>query len=159
MSGGTILLVEDSPDDIELTRRALGKNKIGNPLEVVRDGAEALDYLFCRGAHAGRDPDALPALVLLDLQLPKVDGLEVLRQIRAEPRTSLLPVVILTSSAEERDRLEGYQRGANSYIQKPVDFKQFTEAVRQLGLYWLVLNSPPPRARSGPAGTGSQTAS
>lgn len=138
-----ILLVEDNPDDEELTRLALGKNNIANALHVVRDGAEALDYLFCRGAYANRDPDDLPTVVLLDLKLPKVDGIEVLKQLRANERTRLVPTVILTSSNEERDRVDGYRFGANSYIRKPVDFDQFVDAVRQLGLYWLVLNEPP----------------
>ena len=142
----TILLVEDSDDDIELTRRALRKNAIQNPLEVVRDGQAALDYLFAEGKWAERDVAQLPRLVLLDLQLPRVSGLEVLRRIRADERTRMLPVVILTSSKEERDLVEGYQLGANSYIRKPVDLNQFMEAVRQLGLYWLVINeAPPPR--------------
>lgn len=137
---GAILLVEDSEDDIELTRRALKKNKLSNPLVIARDGQEALDTLFGNGTSE----DDLPAIILLDLQLPKVDGLEVLRRLRAEPRTRLLPIVILTSSREERDLIDGYTSGANSYIRKPVDFDQFSEAVRQLGLYWLVLNEPPP---------------
>lgn len=137
---GAILLVEDSEDDIELTRRALKKNKLSNPLVIARDGQEALDRLFGNGTSE----DDLPAIILLDLQLPKVDGLEVLRRLRAEPRTRLLPIVILTSSREERDLIDGYSSGANSYIRKPVDFDQFSEAVRQLGLYWLVLNEPPP---------------
>jgi two-component system response regulator len=140
---GSILLVEDSEDDIELTRRALKKNKLTNPLVIARDGQEALDYLLGNGGSQ-QDPDELPAIVLLDLQLPKVDGLEVLRRLRSEPRTRLIPIIILTSSREERDLVEGYTSGANSYIRKPVDFHQFTEAVRQLGLYWLVLNEPPP---------------
>ncbi|HYO46892.1 MAG TPA: response regulator [Gemmatimonadota bacterium] len=140
---GAILLVEDTEDDIELTRRALKKNNLTNPLVVARDGQEALDYLLGNGT-AQPDPDDLPAIVLLDLQLPKIDGLEVLRRLRAEPRTRLLPIVILTSSREERDLIEGYTNGANSYIRKPVDFHQFSEAVRQLGLYWLVLNETPP---------------
>lgn len=139
-----ILLVEDNEDDVLLTQRAFAKNNIVNAMTVVRDGAEALDYLLARGKHAGRDPADAPTVVLLDLKLPKVDGLEVLRQLRADPRTRILPVVILTSSKEEQDRLKGYSLGANSYIRKPVDFDQFTEAVRQLGLYWLVLNEPPP---------------
>jgi DNA-binding response OmpR family regulator len=137
-----ILLVEDNPDDEALTRRALAKNNIQNEVVVARDGAEALDYLF--GAGKRGDPHPIPEVVLLDLKLPKVDGLEVLRRIRAEERTRLLPVVILTSSKEERDLIAGYGSGANSYIRKPVDFGQFVEAVRQLGLYWLVLNEPPP---------------
>ena len=143
MRDRSILLVEDNPDDEALTRRALAKNNIQNEILVARDGAEALDCLFGTGAHAGR-PIA-PEIVLLDLKLPKVDGLEVLRRIRAEPRTRLLPVVILTSSREEKDIISGYGLGANSYIRKPVDFGQFVEAVRQLGLYWLVLNESPPK--------------
>ena len=139
-----ILLVEDNPDDEVLALRALKKNKIGNSVFVARDGAEALDFLFARGSHAGREP-GLPEVVLLDLKLPKVDGLEVLRQIRSDPRTNMLPVVILTSSKEDQDLIAGYRGGANSYIRKPVDFDQFVEAVRQLGMYWLVLNQPPPR--------------
>ncbi len=137
-----ILLVEDNPDDEALTRRALAKNNIQNEVLVARDGAEALDCLFGTGGRAGR-PIA-PEVVLLDLKLPKIDGLEVLRRIRADERTRRLPVVILTSSREERDVISGYDLGANSYIRKPVDFAQFVEAVRQLGLYWLVLNEPPP---------------
>jgi CheY-like chemotaxis protein len=138
-----ILLVEDNPDDEALTRRALAKNNIQNEVLVAHDGVEALDLLFGTGAHAGRGIS--PEVTLLDLKLPKVDGLEVLRRIRADERTKLLPVVILTSSKEERDLISGYGLGANSYIRKPVDFAQFLEAVRQLGLYWLVLNEPPPR--------------
>ena len=141
---GTILLVEDNPDDEALTMRAFQRNNIRNPVVCVRDGQEALDWLFAQGAHAGRDAGSSPSVVLLDLKLPKVDGLEVLRQVREHPATKLTPIVILTSSREERDRLEGYSLGANSYIQKPVDFEQFVEAIRQLGLYWLVLNEPPP---------------
>jgi len=138
-----ILLVEDNPDDEALTLRAFAKNNMGNRIIVVRDGAEALDWLFRRGAHADRGaPD--PQVVLLDLKLPKVDGLEVLRQIRAEPDTKLLPVVILTSSKEESDLLRGYELRANSYIRKPVDFARFVESVREIGMYWLVLNEPPP---------------
>jgi len=140
-----ILLVEDNPDDEILTIRAFRKNNIKNEIVVARDGEEALDFLFGRGEFAERDSQRFPEVVLLDLKLPKVDGLEVLRQIRADPRTHLLPVVILTSSKEEQDLIEGYSRGANSYVRKPVDFNQFVEAVRQLGLYWLVLNEPPPR--------------
>ena len=140
----TILLIEDNSDDIELTLRALTKNRIMNKVVVVRDGAEALDYVFGRGAHAGRGAVACPAVTLLDLKLPKIGGLEVLRQIRANPQTKLYPVVILTSSREERDMLEGYHLGANSYIRKPVDFEQFAKAVMELGLYWLVLNEVPP---------------
>ena len=140
-----ILLVEDNPDDEVLTRRALKKNNIGNEVVVARDGAEALDYLFGAGTYEGRDLSVMPQVVLLDLKLPKVDGLEVLRQIRADERTKFLPVVILTSSREQRDLVDGYGYGANSYIRKPVDFAQFVEAVRQLGLYWLVLNETPQR--------------
>ncbi len=145
MQNKVILLVEDNPDDEALTVRALRKNNISNDVVVARDGAEALDYLFATGAHAGRDPSVMPEVVLLDLKLPKLDGLEVLRRLRADGRTKRLPVVILTSSNEEKDVVAGYDLGANSYIRKPVDFAQFTEAVRQLGLYWLVLNEAPPR--------------
>jgi len=138
-----ILLVEDNPDDEALTLRAFAKNNIGNRIVVVRDGAEALDWLFKRGRHAERgEPE--PQIVLLDLKLPKVDGLEVLRQMRDDPRTKLMPVVILTSSKEESDVLRGYELRANSYIRKPVDFARFVEAVREIGMYWLVLNEPPP---------------
>ncbi len=138
-----ILLVEDNPDDVELTLRALRVHNVQNEVAVVRDGAEALDYLFTTGAYASRDPGTMPTVILLDLKLPKIDGLEVLRRIRADERTELLPVVILTSSKEEQDVVNGYKLGANSYVQKPVDFAQFSEAVRQLGLYWLLLNEPP----------------
>lgn len=140
-----ILLVEDNPDDEALTMRALKKNNILNEVVVARDGVEALDYLFGTGAHAGRDTRNMPQLVLLDLKLPKIDGLEVLRRIRADARTRLQPVVVLTTSNEDRDVIASYQLGANSYIRKPVDFEQFMEAVRHLGLYWLVLNVAPPR--------------
>lgn len=140
MSRQVILLVEDSATDEELTLRALRKHNIANEVVVARDGAEALDYLFLQGAHASRDRDEVPQVVLLDLNLPKVSGLEVLQRIRADERTKLLPVVILTSSREDRDLLGGYASGANSYVVKPVDFTQFAEAVRQLGMYWLVLN-------------------
>ena len=140
----TILLVEDNPDDEELTLRALSRNNIGNEVVVVRDGQEAVDWLEGTGPHAGRDVSEIPALVLLDLKLPKIDGLDVLRRLRANPRTALVPVVILTSSKEDRDRASGYQSGANSYVQKPVDFTSFVDAVRQLGMYWLMLNEPPP---------------
>jgi CheY-like chemotaxis protein len=139
-----ILLVEDNPDDELLAIRALEKNNIMNEVVVARDGAEALDYLFGAGAYAGRDMSVMPQIILLDLKLPKVDGLEVLRRLRNDERTKLLPVVVLTSSKEERDLTESYSLGANSYIRKPVNFAQFTEAIRQLGLYWLVLNESPP---------------
>ena len=139
-----ILLVEDNPDDEALTLRALNKSKIANKIVVVRDGVEALEYLFCTGAYADRDPLELPQVTLLDLKLPKVDGLEVLRRIRSDTRTKMLPVVILTSSKEEQDMVNAYSSGANSYVRKPVDFNQFVEAIGQLGLYWLVLNEPPP---------------
>jgi two-component system response regulator len=145
MTDKAILLVEDNPDDETLTLRALQKGKIGNRVVVARDGAEALDYLFGAGAWRGRDVSDLPSVVLLDLKLPKVDGHEVLARIRADERTRLLPVVILTSSREERDVLRGYSQGANSYVCKPVNFDEFLEAARQLGLYWLLLNEPPPR--------------
>jgi len=155
-----ILLVEDNPSDIGLTKRALAKSHIANELVVTEDGQEALDYLFAGGQHAGRDVGNIPALVLLDLKLPRVDGLEVLRQIRADSRTSRLPMVILTTSKEEQDVAHSYDLGANSYIRKPVDFIQFAEAVEHLGLYWLVLNEPaPPRSGTGTtsprAGTGT----
>ena len=145
MALGTILLVEDNPDDEMLSLRAIKKNKISNDVVVARDGRKALDYLHCEGAHAGRD-GKLPAVVLLDLNLPKIDGLEVLKRLRADPRTKLVPVVILTSSKEEQDLIRGYGLGANSYIRKPVDFNQFVEAVGQLGMYWLLLNETPPKA-------------
>jgi two-component system, response regulator len=146
MNHKMILLVEDNADDEALTLRALNKNKIGNKIEVVRDGAEALDFLFATGSHASRDPRELPQVILLDLKLPKVDGLEVLRQIRANPRTRMLPVVVLTSSKEEQDMIQAYLIGVNSYVRKPVDFNQFVEAIGQLGLYWLVLNEAPPQS-------------
>ncbi|HAZ14723.1 MAG: two-component system response regulator [Bdellovibrionales bacterium GWA2_49_15] len=144
MSEKTILLVEDNPLDEKLTVRALEKNNIANKIIVARDGAEALDVLFCTGKFAACDPANMPEMVLLDLKLPKVDGLDVLRKIRSNERTKLLPVVILTSSLEEKDVVESYKLGANSYIRKQIDFEKFAEAVRHLGLYWLVLNVPPP---------------
>jgi two-component system response regulator len=141
----TILLVEDNPSDVGLTRRALEKARVLNDLVVVEDGQEALDYLWATGAYTGRDASDLPALVLLDLKLPKLHGLEVLRRLRADARTRRVPVVILTTSREEQDIGTGYDLGGNSYITKPVDFKQFAGAIEQLGLYWLVLNEPPPK--------------
>jgi two-component system, response regulator len=144
MSSATILLVEDNADDEALTLRALQKNNIKNEVVVARDGVEALDYLFGTGKYAGRDLTSMPQVVLLDLKLPKIDGLEVLRRVRSEEKTKFLPVVILTSSNEEQDRIRGYGLGANSYVRKPVDFSQFIEAIRELGLYWLVLNEPAP---------------
>ena len=138
-----ILLVEDNPNDVELTLHAFKKNKISNPVHVVRDGAEALEFIFATGAYAGRNVNNTPKVILLDLKLPLVDGLEVLRQVKADPRTRMIPVVVLTSSREERDIVGSYKLGVNSYIVKPVDFEQFTEAVRQLGLYWVLLNQPP----------------
>jgi two-component system response regulator len=143
-----ILLVEDNGDDELLTLRALKKNSIRNDVIIARDGVEALDYLFGTGAYSGRDLNIMPQLILLDLKLPKIDGLGVLRRIRADERTKLLPVVILTSSNEERDRIQGYGLGANSYVRKPVDFNEFTEAARQLGLYWLVINEAAPVTRT-----------
>jgi two-component system response regulator len=140
----TILLVEDNPDDVELALRAFRKNNIANDLVVARDGVEALDYLFCRGAHAGRDKRKKPRLILLDLKLPKVDGMQVLAQIRADETTKLLPVVILTSSKEEQDLVQSYECGANSYVRKPIDFNAFVEAVKSIGLYWLLINEPLP---------------
>ncbi len=143
MSERTILLVEDNPDDEALTLRAFAKNRITNPVTIARDGVEALDFLFATGAYAGRDIAERPAVVLLDLKLPKLDGIDVLKRIRADERTRLLPVVILTSSREEQDIIDGYRFGCNSYVRKPVDFDQFLEAAKQLGLYWLLLNEPP----------------
>ncbi|MHB8106306.1 MAG: response regulator [Candidatus Cryosericum sp.] len=143
MSGKIILLVEDNPDDVALTLRALKKNNIANDVVVAGDGEEALEYLTATGRYAGRAVSDVPQVVLLDLKLPKVGGLEVLRAMRADPRTRTLPVVVLTSSTEERDIVASYQLGANSYVRKPVDFDQFVDAIRQLGLYWLVLNQAP----------------
>jgi CheY-like chemotaxis protein len=142
-----LLLVEDNPSDVALTERAFEKAHIVNEMVVAQDGQEALDYLWGGGAYAGRDAAELPALVLLDLKLPKVSGLDVLRRIRADARTRRLPVVILTTSKEEQDLAAGYDLGANSYIRKPVDFRQFAAAIEQLGLYWLVLNEAPPKVR------------
>ena len=148
MSHNIILLVEDNPDDEMLTLRALKKNNIQNEVVVARDGAEALDYLFATGAHSERDATILPQLILLDLSLPKISGLDVLKRLRSDMSTQMLPVVILTSSVEERDIISGYSLGANSYVRKPVDFMEFVDAVRQLHLYWIILNEPPP-GRSG----------
>ncbi len=144
MSVPIILLVEDNPDDVELTRLALEETHVANRLVVARDGQEALDWLFCAGAHAGRAPCQIPSLVLLDLKLPRRSGLEVLQQLRADERTRRLPVVILTSSCEEQDVIRSYNLGANSYIQKPVDYTRFLVAIRQLGIYWMVINEAPP---------------
>ncbi len=145
MNDRIILLVEDNPDDVELTLLSLKQHKIYNEVVVVRDGAEALDYLFATGAYADRDRSVMPAVILLDLKLPKIDGLEVLRRLRADERTKHLLVVILTSSKEEQDMLDGYKLGAISYVRKPIDFNQFSDAVKQLGLYWLLLNELPPK--------------
>ena len=141
-----ILLIEDRAADVELTLHALHKERLANNIQVVKDGEEALDFLFARAAHAGRSLATPPKLILLDLKLPKVDGLEVLRQIKADPRTRAIPVAVLTSSREEEDLVRSYRLGVNSYIQKPVDFQQFRETIKQLGYYWLVVNQPPPRA-------------
>ena len=144
MENKVILLVEDNPKDEALTRRALKRSNVANDIVIARDGVEALDYLFGTGAHAGRDTSVLPQMVLLDLKLPKVDGLQVLQQLRADERTRRLPVVIFTSSNEEEDLINSYNLGANSYVRKPVDFEHFLEATKQLGMYWLVLNEPAP---------------
>lgn len=143
MKSKVILLVEDNPDDVKLTLRALKKSNILNEVVLAEDGVEALDYLFGTGKHTGRDTRVQPQLVLLDLKMPKLDGLEVLQRLRGDERTRLLPIVVLTTSSEDKDRIESYKLGANSYVRKPVDFDQFVEAVRQLGLYWLVLNEAP----------------
>lgn len=147
MSRITILLVEDNPDDELLTMRALRSKDVANEIVVARDGAEALDYLFANGEFAGRDPADHPTLMLLDLKLPKIDGLEVLRRVRADERTKLMPVAILTSSDEQKDMIDSYGLGANSYVRKPVDFDEFRDAVHQLHLYWILLNEPPPSSR------------
>jgi two-component system response regulator len=144
MDNRIILLIEDNPDDVDLTLRAFGKSNLKNPIVVVNDGEKALDYLFCRGSYSSRNPAEMPAVVLLDIKLPKVDGLEVLKELRSNSKTKLLPVVMLTSSMEESDLISSYQNGANSYIRKPVDFNRFIDSVQQLGLYWLLLNETPP---------------
>ena len=141
---GEILLVEDNPEDVELILRALQRGNLANRIEVVRDGEEALDFLFCRGLYEGRSFESPPRVVLLDLKLPKVDGLEVLRQLKSDPRTKPIPIVVLTASREEKDMVNTYHLGGNGYIQKPVDFDKFRETVIELGLYWLVVNEPPP---------------
>ena len=138
-----ILLVEDSPDDLDMTLRALRKANLANHIQVARDGAEALDFIFCEGVHAGRKMEDMPRLVMLDLKLPKIDGKEVLQRIKSDPRTKLIPVVVLTSSQEQKDVIDSYQLGVNSYIVKPVNFEGFAAAVQELGLYWLLLNHPP----------------
>lgn len=138
-----VLLVEDNPQDLELALRALQKAKLTNRIQIARDGAEALDFIFCTGAHDGRKIDDSPRVILLDLKLPKIDGLEVLRRVKSDPRTKAIPVVVLTSSKEQRDVVESYQLGVNSYIVKPVDFAGFADAVKEIGLYWLLLNQPP----------------
>jgi two-component system, response regulator len=152
LNSDTILLIEDNPSDIALTRRALEKAHIVNHLVVAQDGQEAIDYLFCSGAFQDRDPADLPVLTLMDLKLPKVPALDVLRRIRSDARTRRMTVVILTSSNEEQDRTAGYDVGVNSYIRKPVDFQQFTQVVEQLALYWLLLNEPPPTGAKGAGG-------
>lgn len=147
MKNARILLVEDNPDDETLTLRALRKHKIANEIIVTRDGVEALNYLFAQGEYASRDSEDLPVLVLLDLKLPKKDGLDVLKEIRADPRTRLLPVVMFTSSREESDLIKSYECGVNSYVRKPVEFNEFSDAVCQLGLYWLLRNENPPKGQ------------
>ena len=144
MEKRNILLVEDNPDDVELTIRAFKKNNLLNEIVVAGDGVEALDYLYARGKYSGRDTSNMPAVVLLDLKLPKMNGLEVLKHMRGDELTKLIPVVILTSSKEEQDMINGYKLGANSYIRKPVDFTRFIDAIQQLGIYWLLVNEPPP---------------
>jgi CheY-like chemotaxis protein len=146
MSGNTsveILLIEDNPEDVELAQRALRKSNLTNRIQVARDGAEALEFLFCEGPHTARKIEDTPNVILLDLKLPKVDGLEVLRRVKSDPRTRAIPVVVLTSSKEQNDVVESYNLGVNSYIVKPVNFERFAEAVQQLGMYWLLLNHPP----------------
>lgn len=143
MKGKQILLIEDNPDDAKLTLRALAKSRVANEVVVAHDGVEAMEYLQCLGKFSGRNPDMLPQLILLDLKMPKMDGLEFLQRIRSDEKTRLLPVVVLTTSSEDRDRIESYKLGANSYVRKPVDFNQFVDAVQHLGLYWLVLNESP----------------
>ncbi len=150
ISERAVLLVEDNDDDRELTLRSFEKHGIANKIVVARNGVEALDYLFCRGAYAGREIEETPALILLDLKLPKLNGLEVLREIRSNPYTKRTPVVMLTSSNEEKDKIESYDLGANSYVRKPVDFDRLLEVTRQLGLYWLVMNEPPPAKTAAP---------
>lgn len=145
MDKATILLIEDNPDDVELTLHAFQKNHMANDIVVATDGAEGLDYLFGTGKYAGRDAEEPPALILLDLQLPKIGGLEVLRKVREDERTKRIPVVIMTTSDEEEDIVNGYNGGANSYLRKPVDFAEFMNAVKQLEMYWMVLNTPPPK--------------
>lgn len=145
MTQGSILLVEDNADDEDLTLRALKRHNLANKIDIVRDGAEALEFLFCTGAYSDRNPKEAPAVVLLDLMLPKISGLEVLKAIRENKSTAVLPVVVLTSSDEEVDMIRSYELGANSYVRKPVDFADFSEAVAQLGLYWLLRNQPPPQ--------------
>ena len=153
-----ILLVDDSPEDVELTIRALRRHKIANDIEVVEDGAEALDFLFCRGAYKERKFPHPPKLILLDLKLPKVDGLEVLRAMRADDRTKTIPVVILTSSKEQKDLITGYNLGVNAFVQKPVDFEQFGEAIRHIGMFWMLVNqAPPPGVYAEGKGAGSVT--
>jgi two-component system response regulator len=142
-NAGDLLLVEDNPEDLELALRALRKANLSHCVNICRDGAEALDYLFCQGAHASRNIASVPKVILLDLKLPKLDGLEVLRRLRADAHTKVIPVVVLTSSKEQRDIVESYRLGVNSYIVKPVNFEGFSDAIRDLGLYWLLLNQPP----------------